>query len=313
MRSLSIRLAALSVIAFSVAGCAGSSGTALPAAGFPNNGQATTNQFVANSNGEAAIRFIHGSPDAGNVDICFDNKVVASNVVYKTFSGFSIVAGGVPHALVVSPAGAGCATTSAFAVTTVTPTTGQRNDIVVAGTVAKKNVQVLTLPIPITIPGRAQAWIAHASPSSPATVSLGYFTAATGTGVTAISNVTFKGTPPAFNLTTLPAVASDTTKGIGFYVGTAAVAATATAPAVPAGLPLASLYAGAIPPSGAFTTGVPFPSAATANTADASNAADQIPYGANDVILDGVVVDAPAGGTSPALIIGVYDSATLGF
>lgn len=294
MRSLFPRLAALSVFAVAIAGCGGSSGTALPAVGSPNNGQASTNQFVANSSGTGAVRFLNGSPDAGNVDICFDRKVVVANLGYRAFSSFSIVPSGIAHTLVVTAAGTGCAQVSAFFNGVVTPGVNLRNTIVLAGTVAKGDVQVLPFAAPPSpAAGLPQVWFGNASPTSPASLVLGNFIAATGTN-SMVATSTF-GFNSGFNYKLpLPASASNSAQGIGFSIGTTVSA------------PLASLYAGTIP-------AVAFPTAATANTADPNNTSNQIPSGANDVLLDGFVIDAPAGGTSPALIVGTYDSTALGF
>jgi hypothetical protein len=305
MRSLFTRLAALSVVAIAVAGCAGSSGTALPAAGAPNTGGGA-GLPISGSNGTGAIRFVHGSPDAGNVDICFDSKVVASNVAYKTISSYSIVTGGVAHSVIVTTtanagtgAPGGCSVTNTFPALfagSVSPTSNVRTTVVIAGTVAKKNLQVLTFSAPAApvVLGTPQIVINHASPSAPATVAAGYFNATTGLGEASLTTaLAFKGT---FSTSAVPAVGAQTGAGIAFYVATTAAATT----------PLASLYAGTLPAA-------PVPSAADANTADSKNTNNLIPFPASDYILNAFAIDAPAGGTSPAIVIGTYDPITYGF
>jgi hypothetical protein len=298
MRSLISRLVALSVVAVAVAGCAGSSGTALPVAGAPNTGQLGAGQPVTNANGVGALRFLHGSPDAGKVDLCVNGSVLASAVAYKSFSAYKIVPAGVPYSVIVTAAGNGCSVTNAApAIFTgsVIPAANTRTTVVVAGSVANSNVKVLTFAAgaaPIVV-GSPQVIISNASPTA-GSVAVGYFNATLGTGATALSASLAVGS--ASTTTALPGIASNPAAGIAFYYGTTAATTT----------PLASLYAGTLPAA-------PVPSAATASTADAKNTYSQIPFAPNDVLLNAFAIDAAAGGTSKAIFVATYDPTTYGF
>jgi len=334
MRSFLTRATALGVFAMAVAGCAASNGTALPPTSTANNGGGAQGSINGISTGTAAVRFVHGSPDAGPVDICVDGTFLATNVTYGTVSSYYIVTGAVPHVVSVyayvkgdttnAPCGSNSVTPNTTPVTgsngvlletSVTPASNVRTSIVVAGSVAngtltKSNIVVAAAPaLNISTPIQPTVFVVAASPAN-SSIAFGYFnpsvtgsgTAAntpvdfttTTAGVTAATKFAFGGTGTVA-ATSLPAFASATGVGIGFF------AATYTAPLVP----LNCLYAGAVP-----TTSNPACTASTA--ADKTNKNDVLPYTtSNDYLLEAFVVDGPTG--SKAEVIGAYDPTTLGY
>ncbi len=305
MRSLFSRVAALSVMAVSVAGCAGSNGTALPPGGpFTGSGGAQGN-IVSNSTGTAAVRFVNGSPDAGAIDLCVDGSIVVANSAYKAVSTFyTTLAGAVAHSLTVyvhsaaNVANGACSgtilkTASGIPqVTSFTPASNVRTTVVLAGTKAASTLSLVTAAAPalnLSTPIGPGGLFIAASPAN-AALAFGSFNATTGIGAAASSaSVAYKATAAL----TVPAYAASA--GVAYYVATTAAATT----------PTASLYAGAVP-------AVAVPSAAQANAADAADTSDVQPYvPKNDYFLTVVAVDGAAG--TPPQLIGAYDPITLGY
>jgi len=156
MRSLLARLAVLGAFALSLTACSNGSGTSLPFAGGPNNTGGSPGTFQSGSNGLALLRFIHGSPGNGTVDVCVDSQpfgVTNGSASYGTVATGSAnngtlysVPGGIPHTLSVYPSqgssmvGVECPTApgpyfgvSALAVTTLSPGNNVRWTIVLGG------------------------------------------------------------------------------------------------------------------------------------------------------------------------------------
>jgi hypothetical protein len=155
MRSLLARLAVLGAFAVSMAACENGTGNSLPFAGPPNNAGGSPGTVQAGSNGTALIRFVQGSPDYGNVDVCIDNVAFLNTtptVPYGQSRGLFGIAGGITHTIAVYPsitpgpgisAGVQCATapgpffgTSAIRVSTLTVGNNVRWSIVLGGTAA---------------------------------------------------------------------------------------------------------------------------------------------------------------------------------
>jgi hypothetical protein len=105
MRSLLARLAVLGAFAVGLAACTNGSGGALPFAGPPNNAGGAQGQFQSGANSTALLRFIQGSPDYGNVDVCVDNLpfgvTTSPTVGYGKASALYAVAGGIAHTVAV--------------------------------------------------------------------------------------------------------------------------------------------------------------------------------------------------------------------
>ena len=162
MRSLLARLAALGAFAVTVSAC-GSSGAALPFAGTPNSAGGTAGTFQSGSNGTSLIRFVNGSPDYANVDVCIDNVPFGGGGLQpvapygKTSPGavgsqtsLYGIAGGIAHTISVYPslvsstqAGLECPTApgpyllnAPIRNTTLTPGNNTRWTVILAGTAA---------------------------------------------------------------------------------------------------------------------------------------------------------------------------------
>jgi len=106
MRSLLARLAVLGAFAVGMAACTNGSGGALPFAGPPNNAGGSQGQFQSGANNTALLRFIQGSPDYSNVDICVDNLpfgvTTSPQVGYgKASTTLYAIAGGITHTVAV--------------------------------------------------------------------------------------------------------------------------------------------------------------------------------------------------------------------
>jgi hypothetical protein len=155
MRSLLARLAVLGAFAVGLAACTNGSGGALPFAGPPNNAGGAQGQFQSGANSTALLRFIQGSPDYGNVDVCVDNLpfgvTTSPSVGYGKASALYAVAGGIAHTVAVfqssgvsTDAGLECPTApgpyfgkAPILVTTVSPGVGTnalRETIILGGT-----------------------------------------------------------------------------------------------------------------------------------------------------------------------------------
>jgi len=328
MRSFLSRATALGVLAMAVAGCAASNGTALPATSTANEAGGAQGNINGISTGTAAVRFVHGSPDAGPVDICVDGQFLATNVKYGTVSSFYIVTGAVPHAVSVYAYTAGDVTNSACGSNpanpsvalgtdgkpleaSVTPASNVRTSIVVAGSVAKNDLTAANITtaaaaaLNLSTPLQPSALIVFASPSN-ASLAAGYFNPnATSTGTAANTAVDFttSGTATKFAFkgtqsvaaASLPAFASSTGVGIAFY------AAAYATPTTPTGC----LYAGKVP-------AMPNAACSTTNGVDTSDVNNVLPYTTdNDYLLTAFVVDSTTAGKPE--IIGAYDPITLGF
>jgi len=326
MRSLFSRAIALGVVAMAVAGCAVSNGTALPPTSTANSVGGAQGSINGISTGTAAVRFVHGSPDAGPVDICVDGHFLATNVAYKTISGFYILAGGVPHAVSIYAYVSGDITNDACGSNTnnpspaigtdgrpleasVTPTANVRTSVVVGGSVATHTLTsanittVAAAALNVSTPIVASVLFYPASPSN-TSIAAGYFNQNASTGVPVALTYTdyTSGTPAAATkyayktsaALALPGFAAAPGVGLGFYV------ATTAAPTTPTGC----VYVGKVQTDATCTNIAPAP--------DASNANDVLPYPTdNDYLLTLFAVDSATAG-KPA-IIGAYDPITLGY
>jgi hypothetical protein len=319
-----------------VTGCVASNGTALPPTSSANNSGGAQGSINGISNGTAAVRFVHGSPDAGNVDICVDNQFLAVNVPYETISKFFILAAGVPHEVsvysstatdpnkVLPPAsqtdfangqctanqfGPAVGTNGAPLVATVTPTANIRTSVVIGGSVATKtltaaNITTVTAAaLNISTPIVASVLFYEASPSN-TSISAGYFNQNASSGVPVALTYTdyTSGTPVAATKYAYKSSATLTIPGFAASpgVGLGFYVATTAAPTTPTGC----VYVGKNQTNATCTNIAPSP--------DGSNANDVLPYPSdNDYLLTLFAVDSATAG-KPA-IIGAYDPTTLGF
>jgi hypothetical protein len=334
MRSFLSRAITLGGLAMAVAGCAASNGTALPPGSSANGSGGDQGNIVSNSTGTAAIRFVHGSPDAGPIDVCVDGTFLATDVTYGKVSPFYIVAGAVAHVVSIYAYVAGDTTNSACGsnyVTpnaspakgtdgnplevAVTPASNVRTSVVIAGTVANKTLTAANITtaaataLNLSTPIQPSVFIVFASPAH-ATAAAGYFNpSATSTGTAAntavalTASTAFKSTL-AVAAASLPGFASSPGVGIGFY--TAATTATTT--------PTGCVYPGKL--LTATTTPPADPACSTVNSVDASDGNNVLPYTPdNDYLLTLFVIDGPtaAPNSGKAEIVGAFDSTTLGY
>lgn len=116
-----------------------------------------------NGNGPetAQLRVLHASPDAPNVDVYVDNKIVAANVAYPTVSGYLTLASGA-HAFKVNAAG----TETSVINISVSLTPGDDYTAIAAGFVA--TIQPLLTTDQTTPPpaGQAALRVIHAAPDA---------------------------------------------------------------------------------------------------------------------------------------------------
>jgi hypothetical protein len=151
MRSLLARLAVLGAFAVSMSACSnGPGGTSLPFSGPPNNAGGNTGLLQSGATGSALLRFVHGAPDIGTVDICVDQAsaggTVSTKVAYKGFTLSPVVIpSGIAHTISIytvptTGAGTECATapgpyfgSAAVASTTLNPAANSRNFLVLGG------------------------------------------------------------------------------------------------------------------------------------------------------------------------------------
>jgi hypothetical protein len=158
MRSLLARLAVLGAFAIGMAACTNGSGGSLPFAGPPNNAGGAQGQFQSGANSTALLRFVQGSPDYTNVDICVDDLPFGVTTSPQTSYGKAsvslyAVAGGISHTVAVykssattTDAGLECPTApgpyfgqAPILVTTISPGVGSNNlreTIILGGTAA---------------------------------------------------------------------------------------------------------------------------------------------------------------------------------
>jgi len=326
MRSFLSRATALGVLAMAVAGCAASNGTALPPSSTVNSVGGAQGSINGISSGTAAVRFVHGSPDAGPVDICVDGHFLATNVVYKTVSGFYILTGAVPHAVSIYAYVSGDITNDACGSntnnpapaigtdgrpleTSVTPASNVRTSVVVGGSVATNTLTSANITtvaagaLNVSTPIVASVLFYPASPSNPS-IAAGYFNQNVSTGnpvaltytdyASGAPSTATKFTYKTSAVLSLPGFAAAPNVGLGFYV------ATTAAPTTPTGC----VYVGKVQTNATCTNIAPSP--------DAGNANDVLPYPTdNDYLLTLFAVDSATAG-KPA-IIGAYDPITLGY
>lgn len=151
MRSLLARLAVLGAFAVSMSACSnGVGGTSLPFSGPPNSAGGNTGLLQSGATGSALLRFVHGAPDIGAVDICIDQASVGGTVSTKiAYKGAMlspiVIPSGIAHTISVytvptTGAGTECATapgpyfgSAAVATTTLNPTVSTRNYLVLGG------------------------------------------------------------------------------------------------------------------------------------------------------------------------------------
>jgi Domain of unknown function (DUF4397) len=281
MRSLLARLAALGAFAMSLAACTNGSGNSLPFAGPPNNAGGSSGTVQAGSNGSALIRFIQGSPDFGNVDVCIDNLafgITTPTVGYGQARGLFAIAGGITHTIAVYPTaslpsgippGSECATApgpffglAPIRVTTLTVGNNVRWTIVLGGTSASKTLGYYIFGEPaFSAPPAGAAAISHnAAPAfstgKPNGVGFGICTTTATpcatpvalTGAQGVPRATVSptsssvvNTPVQSGLNSIPAGFYD---GIGVPAGTPVPITSIAAPAAIAGQPyIVQLYA----------------------------------------------------------------------
>ena len=151
MRSLLARLAVLGAFAVSMSACSnGVGGTSLPFSSLPNSAGGGTGLLQSGANGSALLRFVHGAPDVGTVDICIDQASVggtnSTSIKYKGSTLLPItIPSGIAHTISIYPVpttgvGTECATapgpyfgTAAVATTTLNPAASSRNYLVLGG------------------------------------------------------------------------------------------------------------------------------------------------------------------------------------
>jgi hypothetical protein len=301
MRSLLARLAVLGAFAMSLAACTNGSGNSLPFAGPPNNGGGSSGTVQAGSNGSALIRFIQGSPDFGNVDVCIDNLafgITTPTVGYAQARGLFGIAGGITHTLAIyNPPAAGsgiapgteCATapgpffgSAPILVTTLTVGNNVRWTIVLGGTSASKTLGFYIFGEPaFSAPPAGAAAISHnAAPAfsagKPNGVGFGICTTTATPCAVPVALTNAQGVPRANPSTTTTSVVNTPVQSglnsvpAGFYDGIG----------VPSGVP-------------APITSIPAPNAVAGQ-----------PY-----IVQLYAIDAPAGGLN---LVGLVEQ-TLGF
>lgn len=245
MRSLLVRFAVLGTLAVSLGACSSGNGSTLPFAGTPNAAGANSGTFQAGASGQALVRFVHGSPDAGPVDICVDQSVLTPGPTTLNYGGASAliaISSGIPHTVSIYPAsktapGAECATapqpylgTAAVKTATVTPAANSRTDFVVGGTLGGKTLAVFAFPQPTfpTAPGSPEVISHNAAPS--------YTTGKTGVGfgtcTAAAVAPAICGTPAALAGATNVAIGKSVTSPLaappvaGFYDGAGVASGT---------------------------------------------------------------------------------------
>jgi hypothetical protein len=233
MRSLLARLAVLGAFAVSVSACSSGHDSSLPLGGPPNNNGGTIANYQTGANGTALIRFVQGSPDVGQVDLCID-QTSATAATRVAFKGSSLigVAGGIAHVVSVYAASGGseCATapgpfngTQPIAYTTFTTAVNTRTLVALAGRAGKTlGLYAWTSPTFANVPTGPEAIAYNGAPTF-GNVGFGYLLTATSapTNLTGATNLAAPkaGTPASIT------VATNST--------TATFTATAALPAVP--------------------------------------------------------------------------------
>jgi len=265
MRSLIARTTVVAALGFCLSACTGGGGTSLPFAGPPNNAGGAGSTIQTGSNGQALIRFVQGSPDYTNVDVCVDNLafgITAPTVAYSHASGLFVVAAGIGHIISVYPttaavggAGTECATapgpyfgTPAIGVTTISPAVNVRQSIVLGGTAASLTLglYVYTDPSFLVAPVAPEAISHNAAPAFSATtpthgIGFGYGLAnpiVTPVALTGATNIAAPHPSAANSVTSnspvsspLPSVPAAFYDGLGVAGGTPVPVTTIAAPA----------------------------------------------------------------------------------
>lgn len=130
---------------------------------FTDNGDGTTStDLLAEGTSKANVRVIHGSYDAGDVDVQVDGSDAFTGLVYGTSSGYAPVDGG-DRKLTVVPAGGGSALIDA----TETLVIGMDYTVVALDAKAKITHAVAT-DARAPVAGKAKVRFIHASPDAPA-------------------------------------------------------------------------------------------------------------------------------------------------
>jgi len=115
--------------------------------------------------GVPRVRVIHALADGPAVDVYASNVKIVSGLVYKADTGYLAA---LPGTFTVRATAAG-STETAYGPAPVTLAAGTDYTVIVAGTVAGKNVQPLLLTDDKTppLPGRARVRVVHAAPDAP--------------------------------------------------------------------------------------------------------------------------------------------------
>jgi hypothetical protein len=179
------RLAALSALALSLSACSnGVGGTSLGFSSPPNGSGGGTGLLQAGANGSALLRFVHGAPDIGTVDICIDQAsvsgTVSTNIKYKNATLVPLtIPSGIAHTISVytvpsTGAGTECATapgpyfgSAAVGTTTILLGASTRSYLVLGGR-AGSTLGLYYYPAPTSFvnpPTSPEAQVFNASPT----------------------------------------------------------------------------------------------------------------------------------------------------
>lgn len=227
------------------------------------------------STGQTELRVVHGSPDAGPVDIFVDSSSAATAVTYGTVSGFNNVTSGT-HTITIYPAG-NDVSTAAIATLAVNFAQGTKYSAVATGEInprnGSKNIAVtLFTDTPFsTTTGSAAINFHHAAPVAASVEQIVPF------GFAPLNNIGDNGiTSMSFGNESGPQglpQAALTTAGVEFY--------------------------GITSGTGGFTI---LPS-----KIDPSDTGNLIPFGTNDVNLSLFAIDGPAASLTPSSSISGTD------
>jgi hypothetical protein len=263
----------------------------------------THNAGVTPAPANASVRAVHGSPDAGPVDIYVygqggtrPSTPTVSAAAYPQITGFLSIPAGTYTVDVIAPAGSP-STTTPVATENVTVTAGTSYSIVVGGSVTAKTLQFVNFIEPAEVAGQTALVVHHASPyvqnALNGPVGVGVYNAAAAAPATI---------PEVFSFSLASAsgpAASGAVSGGEFFLSP-----------LPAGLPAAIGFA-AGPPAGGNTlttlvTATPSQLAAglknptTAETTLAADTSSAVPAGAHISVF---AVDT----SSAAQLIGTLD------
>lgn len=345
MRSFLAWFVAIGMVGAALAGCGGSSGTALGPGANPN-GQAGGPPI---NNSTIQLRVLNGTPDFGPIDVYVDGTRVWQNVKYGTFGTTGAVTNApffvstfqpTQHNIAVVAAGATLSTATTQA-TATTSASMNRTTIVVAdkvfGTLTTPALVALafaepTLAAPLN---SVNVVLHHAAPSGAAgTIAYGSLAATPSSGSpggvliipTFIGNLTFANppncaTPGVAHVGTSCALLPFVNSGgspIGYYVANTGTANQTN--------PLACFAPGGPPsnqpnvppcavsqflqPQGAYPTPPPPAPGGTSPPADAANTlpATDTAIDPNNLSIYAIDVPPPTGQTIPGVgLIGVFD------